>query len=349
VTGIFGPSGSGKTTLLNLLAGLNGEASTLRGRIELDGAALLDTAGGINVATHRRRIGMVFQEHRLFPHYTVAGNLDYGRSGPVRANGDLDRGTIVELLELGPLLGRGVPELSGGERQRVALGRALLASPRLLLLDEPLSSLDRRLKEQILPYLRRVRDAAAIPMVYVTHDLTELQRMTQTLIMLEQGAVLAQGELRELVHQPGPAAALRRAGIVNILLLRRKDGPSADELVELTMCSERQTESTTVLRIPEAELSLGDVEQAGEILEVAIRPDDVVLALDGIRGSSIQNQMPGVITRMSTISGRTMVEVNVGAPLLAEVSRRSSDSLGLREGMRVLCLIKSLAARRLRN
>ena len=189
-TALFGPSGSGKTSIVNMIAGL---VTPDRGRIALGETALFDRDARINVPTHQRRIGYVFQEGRLFPHLTVAQNLDYGRwmSGLPRDPTERDR--IIALLDIGALLKRRPRHLSGGERQRVAFGRALQMKPRLLLLDEPLASLDRARKLEILPYLVRLRDEAKVPMVYVSHQAGEIQRLASQVVRIEDGRVLAVG------------------------------------------------------------------------------------------------------------------------------------------------------------
>jgi molybdate transport system ATP-binding protein len=188
VTALFGPSGAGKTTLANMIAGL---VTPDRGRIAVSDIVLFDAAAGINVPPHRRRIGYVFQEGRLFPHMTIARNLDYGRrmSGLSADAAETDR--VIELLDIRPLLERRPGKLSGGERQRVAVGRALLTRPRLLLLDEPLASLDARRKSEILPYLERLRDEARVPMVYVSHNATEVRRIATSVVWLDEGRVTA--------------------------------------------------------------------------------------------------------------------------------------------------------------
>jgi molybdate transport system ATP-binding protein len=195
VTAVFGPSGSGKTTLANVIAGL---IAPDRGRIALDDTVLFDSAARIDVPAHRRRIGYVFQEGRLFPHLTVASNLDYGRRMCGLARDSAETARIVKLLDIGHLLGRRPGKLSGGERQRVAVGRALLMRPRLLLLDEPLASLDAARKREILPYLQRLRDETHVPMVYVSHHASELKRIATSAVLLDGGRVAAAGGLEVL-------------------------------------------------------------------------------------------------------------------------------------------------------
>jgi molybdate transport system ATP-binding protein len=195
VTGLFGASGAGKTSLINMIAGL---LRPDRGSIAIDDETLDDTTANLHVPPHRRRIGYVFQDARLFPHLDVRQNLDYGRRMNRLAEDPAQRARVADLLEIGGLLDRRPGKLSGGERQRVALGRALLSKPRLLLLDEPLGSLDEGRKVEILPYLVRLRDEAGIPMVYVSHDAAELRQLATQIVMLRGGRVTALGGVKVL-------------------------------------------------------------------------------------------------------------------------------------------------------
>ena len=199
VTGLFGASGAGKTSLINMIAGL---LRPDRGIVAVDGETLDDTAAHVHVPPHRRRIGYVFQDARLFPHLNVRQNLDYGR----RMNGIIEdpaqRKRVTDLLDIGHLMDRRPGKLSGGERQRVALGRALLSKPRLLLLDEPLGSLDEGRKVEILPYLVRLRDEAGIPMVYVSHDAAELRQVATHIVMLQRGRMTSFGGVKVLTPTP---------------------------------------------------------------------------------------------------------------------------------------------------
>jgi molybdate transport system ATP-binding protein len=190
VTGLFGSSGAGKTSLINMIAGL---LRPDRGTVAVDGEVLDDTGAGLHIAAHRRRIGYVFQDARLFPHLDVRQNLDYGRRmNRLRRDGASEK-RITDLLDIGNLLDRRPGKLSGGERQRVALGRALLAQPRLLLLDEPLGSLDEERKAEILPYLIRLRDETGVPMVYVSHDADEMRQLASQIAIIRHGRVVAFG------------------------------------------------------------------------------------------------------------------------------------------------------------
>lgn len=195
VTGLFGNSGAGKTSIVNMIAGLT---KPDRGRISLDGDVLDDSASGLHVPPHRRRIGYVFQDARLFPHLSVQQNLDYGRRMNRLGHDAPAEKHTIDLLDIGHLLDRRPAQLSGGERQRVALGRALLAKPRLMLLDEPLGSLDEERKAEILPYFIRLRDDASVPMVFVSHDAGEMRRLATNVVILKRGKVVASGGVEVL-------------------------------------------------------------------------------------------------------------------------------------------------------
>jgi molybdate transport system ATP-binding protein len=202
VTGLFGASGAGKTSLINMIAGL---LRPDRGSIVIDGETLDDTAARVHIPAHRRRIGYVFQDARLFPHLDVRQNLDYGRRMNRLADDPGQRARVTDLLDIGSLLDRRPGQLSGGERQRIALGRALLSKPRLLLLDEPLGSLDEGRKVEILPYLVRLRDEANVPMVYVSHDAAEMRQLATQIVMLRHGQVTAFGGVKVLSAPVSPA------------------------------------------------------------------------------------------------------------------------------------------------
>lgn len=344
VTGLFGPSGAGKSTLISLLAGL---ATPARGTITIDNDTLLDSAGNANVPAHRRRIGVVFQEHRLFPHMSVEGNLRYGqpRTGN-RAAATTDLRRIADLLELTPLLARRPADLSGGERQRVALGRALASKPRLLLLDEPLASLDQRLKQQIIPCLRRIRDDEMVPMLYVSHDLTEILQLTDQILLIERGRLVAGSEGRgevaryaDLVHAPAAFAVIHDRGMDNVL--------------RGTVLSHDETGGVTVLQLgrggdPARRLTVPRVPATpGSVVVIAIRPWDIALAATMLPAISIQNQIRARITRCTLHDRAAIVELDIGASatLLVEVSKPSAVALHLAPGQQVIALIKSHAIR----
>ena len=327
VLGVFGPSGAGKTTLINLIAGLT---RPQRGSITFGNQTLFDSEQHIDVPTHQRRIGVVFQEHRLFPHYSVKGNLLYGAA---RGGDGLNR--IVELLELGGLLTRRVHHLSGGERQRIALGRALLSNPQLLLLDEPLASLDLRLRRQIIPYLRRVRDDLAVPIVYVSHDLTEILQLTDQLLVLERGRSVGCGRYGEIVHSDAVLSVVHDRGMNNVLAARVAEHKVDDGVSVLEIGPMREGGATGRLFAPLCAAAVGST------VSISIRPWDIALATGPVSGVSILNQVQGRVRRCTGHEQRMLVDVEIGAPLIVEISRRSATTLNIQPGVPIVCLIKS--------
>ena len=334
VTGVFGPSGAGKSTLIRLIAGLERPD---QGVIEAGARTLFDSGRGIDVPTHRRKVGVVFQEHRLFPHLSVRGNLLYGQPGSRQRAMSRESQRTVDLLELGGLLERRIAQLSGGECQRVALGRALISRPDLLLLDEPLASLDRRLKRQILPYLKRVCDEAAIPVLHVSHDLTELLQMTEQLAVLDRGRLVGQGRYADLVHDRAVLAVVHDRGMENILPARVFAHEPSEGVTVLQLGSDGDARFRLI--IPRC------AAPPGGLVTIGLHPWDVALAAGRVESVSIRNQLPGTVARCTLHETRAVVEVDVGVRLIVEVSRRSATSMNLAAGRPIVCLIKSNAIR----
>lgn len=325
VTGLFGPSGSGKSSLLGIIAGL---VRPQRGRLVLDGETLYDGASGVYLPPHRRRIGLVFQDSQLFPHYSVKGNLLYGfkQTPPNQRRFRFD--DIVDLLGLGPLLNAHPRKISGGEKQRVALGRSLLASPRLLLLDEPLASLDQGLKAQILPFLQRIRDELQLPMIYVSHALSEILHLTDQLVLIKQGRIRAAGALQDILQNPQTdhAASL-----------------GLDNTLPATIESHDIEGGCTLARFRDLRLALPLRERLtiGQVAYVSIQRGEVALCRQAVPGLSIQNQVPGRIIRIEPYGESVAVRIDAGAPLVAEITPRACRELDLKEGEAVYCLIKT--------
>jgi len=327
IVALFGRSGAGKTSLVNMLAGLLRPDS---GRIEIEGVTVFDSNRGLDLPPERRRIGYVFQEGRLFPHMTVRGNLAYGlRRAPARERRiQLDQ--IVELLGLEALLGRRPHDLSGGEKQRVALGRALLANPRLLLMDEPLAGLDQARKDEVLPFIERLRDELTIPIVYVSHAMPEIVRLADTLVLMSEGRVEAVGPLDELTSRLDlrPLTGRYEAGAVLEARVERQDAAFA--LTELSFTGGR-------LWVPRLDLP------RGAELRLRIRARDVVLAHERPARTSILNALPCVVKDIGTEEG-PQVDLRLdagGAALWARITRRSLHELGLVPGSEVYALIKA--------
>ena len=331
LTALFGWSGAGKTSIVNAIAGLT---KPQHGYIAIDGRALLDTKRGIFIPPHRRGIGYVFQEGRLFPHLTVRQNLQFGRwLAPRAATSDQPRfDDVVELLGIAPLISRRPGRLSGGEKQRVAIGRALLAHPRLLLMDEPLASLDIARKSEILPYLERLRDYARIPIVYVSHAAAEVARLATTVVLIADGRVHAVGPVTEIMARAGlyPLAGRFETGAVLTATVAAHD--PRWELSEL---------AGGFGRLIVARLDL----PVGSPLRVRIRARDVILAIERPSGISALNVLDGVVAALAPIGEEAVeVELRVGRErLLARITRRSQQALGLAPGRPVFAVIKTVA------
>jgi len=326
---LFGRSGSGKTSIINIIAGL---IRPEQGRVTIGDTVLVDTARGIFVPRHRRRIGYVFQEGRLFPHLTVRQNLLYGRwfAPQPAARDDLDR--VVDLLGIGSVLERRPGRLSGGEKQRVAIGRALLASPRLLLMDEPLASLDEARKAEILPYIERLRDQTRVPIVYVSHSIAEVTRLASTLVLLSEGKVAAVGPTAEIMHRLDlfPLTGRAEAGAVVEARVERHD-----ERFALTELRSR----AGLWRLPRLDVPVG------ARLRLRVRARDVMLAKSAPTDLSALNVLPGTVADISARDG-PIVEVRLdcgGEALIARLTRYSVDRLGLTAGTPVFALVKSVA------
>jgi molybdate transport system ATP-binding protein len=330
VVALFGRSGCGKTTLVNIIAGLLRPDS---GRVVQDGVVLLDTRLRIFVPPERRRIGYVFQEARLFPHLSVAANLRYAAR---RAAGapyvTLD--AVTAMLDLHALLQRRTHQLSGGERQRVALGRALLAQPRLLLLDEPLAALDGERREEVLPYLETLRDRLAIPMVYVTHDFDEVLRLATHIVLLDAGSVIAQGGVAEMSLHPHLRAIIgpdEVGAIVDGIVLG--DDPDSD---------------LTRVRVGHGELKVQTKAfAAGTALRVQLRARDLIVSTRMPRNLSVRNSLAGVVSGIhADAADSDLVTIDIGAAhIMARITKSATRELGLRPGMKAWALVKAVSLR----
>jgi len=328
VTALFGPSGSGKTTCLRAIAGLERARG---GYVCVNEAVWQDDAKGIFVPTHQRALGYVFQESSLFSHINVQANLEYGfrRAGHEAGSAEFRR--IVELLGIGALLKRGPERLSGGERQRVAIARALLVRPRLLLLDEPLASLDLQRKSEILPYLERLHDELDIPSIYVSHMPDEVARLADHLVLLDRGAVVASGPLQDILARLDlPSRFTENAGVVVEAIVDGHD--DADHLTRLKF-------GGGTLYVPQRP------ERGGSKVRCRIEARDVSLTLERQSDTSILNLIPAVVIEMAPFEHPAHVLVRLdahGTPLLARITRRSWNNLGLAPGRQVWAQVKTV-------
>ena len=326
---LFGRSGAGKTSVVNAIAGLIRPA---QGSVMIDGQALVDTARGVFVPPHKRRIGYVFQEGRLFPHLTVRQNLLYGHwfTPPVERSDSFAR--VLDLLGIERLLERRPARLSGGEKQRVAIGRALLSNPRLLLMDEPLAALDEARKAEILPYIERLREQSSVPIVYVSHSIAEVTRLASTIVLLSEGKVAAVGPVPEVMHRLDlfPLTGRAEAGAVIEAIVERHD-----ERFGLTELRSR----AGPWRLPRLDAEIG------ARIRLRVRARDVMLAKSAPTDVSALNVMPGTVADIRAGDG-PIVDIRLdcnGEALLARLTRYSVERMGLAPGSSVHALIKSVA------
>jgi len=325
VIALFGRSGCGKTTLVNLVAGLIGNGE---GCIRLDGDCWLDTTRRIRLPAEHRRIGYVFQDSRLFPHYSVRGNLLYGAPRAPRA-GVFD--DVVALLGLAPLLQRRPTALSGGERQRVALGRALLAEPRLLLLDEPLASLDQSRREEVLPFLERLRDHFSLPMVYVSHQFDEVLRLATHLVVMDQGRVAAAGEVGAVSLHPA---------------LRAIVGPDAVGAVIHGRVARVDGEDLATVDVgPASSVRVaGQGLAVGQSVRLQLLARDLILATSEPQGLSVRNHLRGRVVSVQSEGSADLVEIEMdGHRVLSRITAAATRELKLAPGREIWVLVKAVS------
>jgi molybdate transport system ATP-binding protein len=325
VTALFGPSGCGKTTILETIAGAR---TPERARILLDGHVLVDTQRGVTLSPAKRRIGAVYQDLLLFPHFSVRRNLLYGR----RRHEDNRLGFehVVEVLGLEPLLKRRPLDLSGGERQRVAIGRALLSQPRMLLLDEPLAALDDALKGRVLDYLERILERWELPVVFVTHARAEVLRLADWAVVLDAGRVVAEGPPAETLSTAGALELSRGTGPMNAF---RIDDLRQENGVWTATIGQRR------LRLPPPPATL----EAPVYVEAPA--DAIVLTTDPVEHVSARNRLTGPVERIVPVAQSVYVAVDAGVPLWCEVTEEAVRDLGLAPGVTVHCLVKTQSFR----
>jgi molybdate transport system ATP-binding protein len=332
VTAIFGSSGAGKTSLLDSIAGLR---KGLSGEIEIGGRVLFSSSRGINLSPQERCIGYVPQEMALFPHLSVRQNMLFGASRKTGFNSgagmSLDH--VAEVVEVRHLLDRPITRLSGGECQRVALARSILSRPQLLLLDEPLASLDVGLKERIIPYLRRIRDEFIIPMIYVTHDPTEVLSLADWVIVIKEGQVLTQGVPREVLMSRSALTEVDEDQVENVLNARLllSDPEAGRSRVHL--------DSGQELFVP---YTSGSVNR---FLQVKIRGDDILVATNRPAGISAGNVIRGLVSRIETIDGQSILRVDTGEIFFVKLTPLAVRRLELVEGKEVFLIIKTSSCR----
>ena len=328
ITALFGPSGSGKSTVIRMLAGLE---KVDRGRIAFSETCVLDTASGIAVPPHRRRIGLVYQDAQLLPHLSVRANLLYGYWFTPASERRISLDSVVDVLGIGHLFQRRIASLSGGETQRVAIGRAILTAPHLLLMDEPLASLDAGRKQEILPFIERLRDEFGIPVIYVSHSAEEVARLAAHVVMLDQGKVVAVGPPGEILSRMPPTGAGDRFSMMSVLAGR----------ITRTI----PEHGATVVDHPAGQIVLpGRLDAPGRNVRIAIRATNVALALGDPGAVSVRTILKGRVERIDTdASPFALVQLRLegGDALAASITRLALHDLQLEPGMPVRALVKS--------
>ena len=326
VTALFGPSGSGKTSLVQMIAGLTRPEEAV---IAFGDTVWNDTGRRVFVPPHRRRIGYVFQEGRLFPHLTARQNLLYGRFFAPRGERPISEEEVVALLGIGRLLAQRPGTLSGGEKQRVAIGRALLSAPRLILMDEPLSALDRARRQEILPYIERIRDEVRIPVIYVSHALDEVARLANRVVLLEEGRVRAEGEPRRVFPE----------------LSLGHDGVAPQSILEARVIGHEPHFGLSMAEVGDSVVTLQPIGlPEGTLVRIRIPATDVMIALDRHADLSALNQLPGVVAAIETDGHHVLVTVDCrGQRLVARITLLSAERLRLGAGTHVHALFKAMA------
>lgn len=336
VTAFLGESGSGKSTLLNCISGI---LTPDEGELVFDDEVLDDATARIHQPPEKRRFGYVFQEGYLFPHLTVAQNIRYGEPSRRRAarlkNAPTDLSKVIETLEIGKLLKRYPHQLSVGQRQRVAIARALAMEPRLLLMDEPLASLDSGLKNRILPYLRHVKETFEVPMLYVTHAISEAMAIAEEAFLLADGEITASGEPHQLLTAPAALPIAQLTGVENILSLPIALSDKASGITALQIGSQRIVVPYT------ASACLQGMNQD---VPIAIRAEDIIISLEPNLPISARNILKGTLREIRRIGDRTLLTIDVeGHPLSVKITHDAREQLQLREGMSCYCVIKANA------
>lgn len=325
VTSVFGPSGSGKTTLLNCIAGLTRPDA---GHITVMGRTIFSAAERKTVPPEKRRFGYVFQSSALFPNMNVRKNILYGYGLTPAEQRTTDPEHLFDLFDLTRLLDRSVDTLSGGERQRVALARALATSPRLLLLDEPLASLDVSFKGAIIRYLKRVRQELHTPMIYVSHSISEVVALAEAMLVLSEGRPVAQGRPSEVLVRPDVGTMADYGALENLL--------------DATVVVRRPEQGLSMIDVGGVELAVPEIDAGpGDLLTVSVRAGDIILTLDVPTRISAQNILPGKIKTIHAQGARVIAHVDVGVMLVVELTPRAVADLGLRQGTQVYLIVKS--------
>jgi len=330
VTGIFGPSGAGKTSFLHVLAGLE---SPDKGLISIQNKEVFNSFENINLPPEKRKIGFVFQEGRLFPHMNVAQNLRFGVKRDINL---VQFKEVTDLLKISNILNKKISQISGGQAQRVSIGRALLSSPDILVLDEPFTALDKNLRQHIISLIKPLINKFNIPLLVVSHDLSDLLMLSDQLLIINQGECSGHGNYYDLIGQEKAVSDLSKSGLINSIELQLKyiDGERG-----IMILSKKDQEIY-------AESWLDGNNFFDEhFLNVFLRPEDITLALHSIKDISIQNQLEGTIEKLITTENKVLCIIDHGFKLIAEVTLATKEKMNLKEGQKIWSLFKAAAVK----
>ncbi len=326
IVGLFGPSGHGKSSLLKLLSGIENPDD---GQILIKGHEVFNKHCRINLPTQKRNLGMVFQEGRLFPHMNVRKNLLYG----YHESSEIQFDEVVDLLEIRALLDKKPQQCSGGEKQRVAIGRTLLSSPSMLMLDEPFSALDQRLRRNIIPYLLKINVKFNLPIFVVSHDLDDLLMLTDKLMVVENGTIRGIGSYHDLYFDPSTKNILQAEDPINAVRLKAQSVDRQNGMLAFYYDSDYPS---NYILLDESRQAFPDDE-----LVVSISPRNISLSLDKLPGISSRNQLKGKISSIYKEGNKAFCKVDVGFPLIVEITSQSLENMSLKEGIDVCCMFKA--------
>jgi molybdate transport system ATP-binding protein len=334
ITGVYGPSGAGKSTLLNILCGI---ADPKIGRIEFNGIQLYNGADKVNVPINKRNIGVVFQDNYLFPHLNIKQNLLYSQAYNKNKEIYINLDKVVELLQIEVLLNKKPAQISGGERQRVAIGRALLSQPKLLLFDEPFSNLDRNRRKEIISYLLKINHRFKIPLLIVSHDLEDILKLTNSILVIDKGEILVCGNYVDIADSGEAPNIISHKRFLNVFDVHSFGYDSMHKLYKFG-----KTSDSNKFLFTNSDL-LSNPSNIGQQIRLCISPDDIALSTKQIPDTSIQNHLKGKIIKLIELGKSIFVTVDCGFLLVAEISIPAYEKLKIKFGDEIFCLIKAKA------
>lgn len=332
ITGIFGPSGAGKTTLFNLIAGVDNPSS---GEISFNNTTLVDIKNNINIKGKNRNIGYVFQEHYLFPHLSIKKNLNYSKPYIKKRKHFISFNDVIKLLDLNPLLNKKPGQLSGGERQRVAMGRALLSQPQILLLDEPFSNVDCSKRKQIISYLLRINNHFKIPMLIISHHLEDILKLTRKIVLIENGDTVACDDVFNIIKSGDNPELIKPKKFQNTFKVDLREFNKLENSYILRSKTDIELTISTHSKL------LNKSIEPGTKIQLSLRPIDISLSLDKLENTSVQNQLKGIIKQIIKNKEGIYCVVDCGFEVFVEISNAIISKLYLHEGQTVFCQIKA--------